>query len=61
MIECEDPEPNVKHDARVREMYLVVMKKFLQVYSLKEKGESLFGFSGWILIIPCGLGLSQRW
>lgn len=31
MIECEDPEPNVKHDARVREMYLVVMKKFLQV------------------------------
>lgn len=30
MIECEDPEPNVKHDARVREMYLVVMKKFLQ-------------------------------
>lgn len=31
MIECEDPEPNVKHDARVREMYVVVMKKFLQV------------------------------
>lgn len=33
MIECEDPEPNVKHDARVREMYLIVMKKFLQVIS----------------------------
>lgn len=32
MIECEDPEPNVKHDARVREMYLVVMKRFLQVF-----------------------------
>ena len=36
MIECEDPEPNVKHDARVREMYLVVMKKFLQVGEIKK-------------------------
>jgi hypothetical protein len=35
-------------------MYLVVMKKFLQVLlSVKERGERLFGFSdGWILIIP---------
>jgi len=42
MIECEDPEPNVKHDARVREMYLVVMKKFLQVklYNAKEGGSA---------------------
>ena len=42
MIECEDPEPNVKHDARVREMYLVVMKKFLQVknkpYTMQKGG-----------------------
>jgi len=37
MIECEDPEPNVKHDARVREMYLVVMKKFLQALAKGEK------------------------
>lgn len=50
MIECEDPEPNVKHDARVREMYLVVMKKFLQVIIIaRADRERLlwpdFGFS----------------
>lgn len=37
MIECEDPEPNVKHDARVREMYLVVMKRFLQALGKGSK------------------------
>lgn len=37
MIECEDPEPNVKHDARVREMYLVVMKRFL--HTLNKGGK----------------------
>jgi phosphatidylinositol 3-kinase len=42
MIECEDPEPNVKHDARVREMYLVVMKKFLQVRRLSMTQFSCF-------------------
>ncbi len=56
MIECEDPEPNVKHDARVREMYLVVMKKFLQVKKtlqckIKKKGlaasDFLLGFRPW--------------
>ena len=26
----------MKHDARVREMYLVVMKKFLQVDEIKK-------------------------
>ena len=45
MIECEDPEPNVKHDARVREMYLVVMKKFLQVKKKhRPKKMSVFSF-----------------
>lgn len=47
MIECEDPEPNVKHDARVREMYLVVMKKFLQVKKNHRewpKKRSVFSF-----------------
>lgn len=31
LIECEDQEPAVKQDSKVREMYLTVMKTFSQV------------------------------
>ena len=33
LIECEDQEPAVKQDSKVREMYLTVMKTFSQVLS----------------------------
>lgn len=58
MIECEDPEPNVKHDARVREMYLVVMKKFLQVDNISSSVFLFFLMKHFIVAICCGLGLS---
>jgi hypothetical protein len=60
MIECEDPEPNVKHDARVREMYLVVMKKFLQVKKKTiENGKKKERVQFYTFC--CGLGLGKRW
>jgi hypothetical protein len=46
LIECEDQEPAVKQDSKVREMYLTVMKTFSQVgyiFINKKLGVSFLG------------------
>lgn len=41
VIECEDHDVGVKQDPRAREMYKIVMKKFIQV-RLRFKKKKLF-------------------
>jgi hypothetical protein len=50
LIECEDQEPAVKQDSKVREMYLTVMKTFSQVghiFVSKKLGASFLGIGFW--------------
>ena len=53
LIECEDQEPAVKQDSKVREMYLTVMKTFSQVGHIcinKKLGASFLGIRVWSIV-----------
>jgi len=53
LIECEDQEPAVKQDSKVREMYLTVMKTFSQVGHIcinKKWGASFLGIRFWSIV-----------
>jgi len=52
LIECEDQEPAVKQDSKVREMYLTVMKTFSQVghICINKLCASFLGIRFWSIV-----------